>query len=164
MKEMQMILKNKNGDVFLEFLRVPESEASSFEPLTHSLIVAMYEGKSLIINNREKGHWELPGGRIDPGETPRECAVRELKEEANQRIPLEDVEFLGVMKFDLMPDPWNKASHLEYGALYRAKVIYPEDFTPNNEASAICFWNGTEDVGEIDDIDKKLIEMAQLDT
>ncbi|MFF5446807.1 NUDIX hydrolase [Streptomyces sp. NPDC012888] len=33
-------------------------------------------------NNTEVGiHWLPPGGGIDPGETPEECVVRELREE-----------------------------------------------------------------------------------
>lgn len=27
------------------------------------------------------GHWDLPGGASEPGETPEECVLRELKEE-----------------------------------------------------------------------------------
>ncbi len=28
-----------------------------------------------------EGYWEMPGGRIEPGETPKQCAIRELQEE-----------------------------------------------------------------------------------
>lgn len=31
--------------------------------------------------NRHSGQWALPGGRMDPGETPEETALRELEEE-----------------------------------------------------------------------------------
>ncbi len=41
------------------------------------------------------GRWNLPGGNIDPGETPREAAVREAKEEAGVRI--QDLSLLSVV-------------------------------------------------------------------
>ena len=33
------------------------------------------------------GQWALPGGRIDPGETPEQAALRELDEEVALRLP-----------------------------------------------------------------------------
>lgn len=36
--------------------------------------------------------WDVPGGHVEPDETPEECIVREMKEEMN--IDLEDFHFL----------------------------------------------------------------------
>lgn len=33
------------------------------------------------------GHWDLPGGGSEPGETPVACALRELREEFGLRLP-----------------------------------------------------------------------------
>ena len=34
-----------------------------------------------MVLNPKRGGWEMPGGRIEPGESPEEAAVREVREE-----------------------------------------------------------------------------------
>ena len=46
--------------------------------------------KTLIARRRPNkhlgGYWEFPGGKIENGETPEECLVREIKEELGVSI------------------------------------------------------------------------------
>lgn len=39
----------------------------------------------LMVRNRKRGGWELPGGRAEPGETAAACASREFFEETGRR-------------------------------------------------------------------------------
>ena len=36
---------------------------------------------SVVLLRNERGEWELPGGRLEDGETPERCVVREIAEE-----------------------------------------------------------------------------------
>ena len=43
-------------------------------------------GKILLLRRLDTkrffpGHWEIPGGKLDPGESPQQAIVREMKEE-----------------------------------------------------------------------------------
>jgi mutator protein MutT len=41
----------------------------------------LYEGGRVVLLENERGEWELPGGRLKPGETPESCLAREVNEE-----------------------------------------------------------------------------------
>ncbi len=43
--------------------------------------VVYHENKILIAQRAKDDYWEFPGGRIDEGETPEECLIREYWEE-----------------------------------------------------------------------------------
>ena len=52
------------------------------------------KGHVLLQKRADVGFWELPGGKVDPGETVEQGAVREVLEETNLQV--EVVRFVGV--------------------------------------------------------------------
>ncbi|WP_164545596.1 NUDIX domain-containing protein [Paenibacillus albus] len=154
------IVTDQKGNVFTEFLPIQEQELEGFDfdaPLTHALLVVRYEGKYLMMFNKWSQYWELPGGVIEAGESARECAIRELYEETNQIVS--DLTFKGLMKFDLQPS-FHGPERTEYGALFYAELGAPRDFVENDEAAKIIWWDGRSEIGDIDEIDRKLLEFT----
>ena len=47
--------------------------------------VVARDGRILLLHN-ERGEWELPGGRLEIGETPQQCVVREIAEETGWAV------------------------------------------------------------------------------
>ena len=45
-----------------------------------------------------KDGWEFPGGKVEPGETPEDAIVREIKEELDTDINVED--YIGTVEYD----------------------------------------------------------------
>jgi len=47
--------------------------------------VVVRDGSVLLLKN-ERDEWELPGGRIEPGESPETCVAREIAEETGWAV------------------------------------------------------------------------------
>jgi len=154
------IMTDTKGNIFLEFLKVEEEQLVAAEldaPLTHALIVVKCMGKYLFMYNKWRNSWELPGGVIEDGETARQCVIRELFEETNQKI--DEVEFRGLMKFKLQPD-FHGPERTEYGALFSGQLVQLDEFIENEEAKSIILWDSALNIGPVEEIDKKLIEFT----
>lgn len=66
-------------------------------PLVGIGVIVIKEGRILLgerINAHGAGTWSPPGGHLEYGESPQECAVRELDEEA------------GLNAEEVIPGPW----------------------------------------------------------
>ncbi|MFC7212802.1 8-oxo-dGTP diphosphatase [Saliphagus sp. GCM10025334] len=63
------------------------------------------DGDDVLLIEKQRGLGEGwyngPGGKLEGGETPRECAVREVREEVGLEIPLKALEQAGELTFTL---------------------------------------------------------------
>lgn len=57
--------------------------------------IAFRDGKFLMVYHPRRGGWEMPGGKIENGETPEEAAVREFREESGYNINIIGTRDLG---------------------------------------------------------------------
>jgi len=81
---------------FIELIILNEEKLTTFEPLAGSYAVIQVGDEILFAFNRFRKRWELPAGRREMNETPKDCAIRELYEETGQRI--ENLVFKGLAK------------------------------------------------------------------
>ena len=62
-----------------------------------ALILENSAEQILVVKANYKPYWTLPGGIIDPDETPKEAAVRETFEEVGLKVASKDVSFVAVI-------------------------------------------------------------------
>ncbi|MCT9932910.1 NUDIX domain-containing protein [Planotetraspora sp. A-T 1434] len=144
------------GNALVAFHRVAEDvrfdHAFNDAPLPASLVALWCGDRLLLVFDRFRGQWELPGGMIDPGETPREAAVRELREETGHEVA--DLDFAGYAEFLLR-------GRAEYAAIYTAQATPQSGFTANDEIADLTWWDGRESLpGKVQIIDVTLGRLA----
>jgi 8-oxo-dGTP diphosphatase len=82
----------------------------------------------LIRKKRGVGSGQLvgPGGKVEAGETPRECVIREIREEVG--ITVEDPEKKGL--FVYRSDGWDAVIHVFRATTYTGTPIETEEADP----------------------------------
>lgn len=93
----------------------------------------------LLVHDRYRKSWELPGGMIEPEETNRAAELRELREETGQ-IPDGPVRFVGLAHFLLGPE-----RRTAFLALYTGRIFdRPLPFEADDEIGAVHWWHPDE--------------------
>lgn len=91
----------------------------------------------LVRSSRDASHWVLPKGHIDPGESPEEAALREVREEAG--VDAEIVERAGVDVYAQAGEQPGEPAGKEVRALYFAMRF--KGTCPADEDRELC-WLG----------------------
>lgn len=156
------ILKDWDGNYFISITNKDENTLMQYEQLTHCLAVVKVDGDHLLGWNKWRNRWEIFGGCIDKDETPRECIVRECYEELG--IDGTGFQYLGLMKFLMMPDYFSSKERIEYGGLYGVTLenmtieeIYHQ-INDRAEIVKLAFYKDIKDKEPIAPIDEKLLE------
>ena len=115
---------------FVQFHEVPEQGPGLPPALRFAVMIAHAEDGVVLVSSCFRKVWELPGGLIDPGETPRQAAERELVEEAGCQAL--QSRWLGVVEVQ------DGTTH--FGAVYRCGVRAVPAHFENAETAALARW------------------------
>ena len=78
------LIKSNTGKLFRKIVRKIKGTEVPKTGIPHVASIAVVDGDKLLMGKRnDNGKWTLPGGHLEPGENPKEGAIRELKEETN---------------------------------------------------------------------------------
>ncbi|MFI1020809.1 NUDIX domain-containing protein [Streptomyces olivaceus] len=105
---------------------------------TADVVVTTTDGYVLLIErgwDPHAGQWALPGGHVDPGETSRAAAARELAEEAGVYVAPEELSQVGT---------WDAPGRDPRGryvtVAYRLLVVSGTPVEAGDDAVNACWW------------------------
>lgn len=118
-------------------------------------VVVRADGRLLLIRRGtepQRGRWSVPGGRVEPGETVAEAAVREAFEETGARVRAERE--LGVVRVPAGAD-------LVYEVHDVAATFLGGTLRPGDDADAVC-WADPGELAALETTDGLLEHLARF--
>jgi 8-oxo-dGTP diphosphatase len=115
---------------FVALHSIAEEELAVHRP-RFAVVLAHATDGVLLVFNRFRKVWELPGGLLEPDDTPRSCAIRELWEEAGCEAG--DLTWMGLVEVN------DGQTHL--GAVYGCRVRAVPSRFESDETDGIAKWS-----------------------
>ncbi len=109
-------------------------------PVSAASAVCFCGDKMVLVHVPKRDSWEMPGGGREPGETVKECIIREIREETNMRalelLPLgydaftnpETKEIIHHARFTATVEPYGPFVADPDGDISEIKLIEPRDY------------------------------------
>jgi mutator protein MutT len=114
--------------------------------------VVIHGGKVVLLKN-ERDEWELPGGKLELGERPEDCVVREIEEELGLLVkigPLLDTWVYHIREgidvfmvtYGCTPEPYSEITHSpEHKGLGRVSIEEIDGLNmPENYKKSVHAW------------------------
>lgn len=133
---------------FIAFHEVPPADAPRALEPTFAVVLARGPAGVVLVFNRHRRVWELPGGLIDAGESARDSARRELAEEAGCTAAL--LEWRGFVEVDDGRHRW--------GAVFSCTVTDVPAHVSNEEIDGIAAWTPESPPHPLGPTDRALLE------
>lgn len=103
-------------------------------------IVRNERGEILLIRRSDGGTWDLPGGAVEPGETPSEALLREVREETGLDVGI--VSVAGVFGGKTFRHTYPDGQHVEaFSVTFECEILRGELVSRDGEASEFRFVN-----------------------
>ena len=99
------------------------------------------QGLEVLLLQHRGGHWDYPKGHVEPGESERETALREVLEESGLTVRIEDESFREVIRFSPYPG-------CEKDVVYFIAFLVSGDLKPQPEEIAKAGWFNTREALE----------------
>jgi len=131
----------------VKFHEVPEHAFGALPAPVFAIIMAHTDHGVVLVLNRVRQVWELPGGFIDSGESPRQAAIRELAEEAG--CVARDARWLGMVEVN--------DGQTRFGALLYCEVDPAPAGFSSNETLALDFWRAGHQPAPLGESDEMLL-------
>jgi 8-oxo-dGTP pyrophosphatase MutT (NUDIX family) len=104
-------------------------------------------GRVLLVQHVE-GRWQLPGGAVDPGESPQEAAARECLEEAGVVVRIGEV--LGVFGGDRYRVTYANGDELGFVPIVFAGELVGGELRPDHEETQAVGWFTTSEIAALE--------------